>query len=323
MIHRVLLILSVFLVIFPLTLEGALGDPWPSQDITLIVATNPGGGFDLTARATAPVIRNNLPRRVSVVVKNIPAAAGKVGFRELMKSKPDGHTVGVFDPEDVTIIHITSPIEGVDAGKITWLGRLNMVPDLLVIGTKTGFKSVNDMKGKTIRFAAHRVSEIIRCQIIARGIGANIQFVNYGGTAEACLAIQRGDCDAIAFNYASLMRQVRASNGLLVPVFVNAPERVPGLDVPTFRELGLRMEGISSASSKVLAAPPDLPDELRRAWEETLSKVYKDPEWAAQMNKAGMPPTPLIGKDLHEWIREAVGNLLKKTEEIKRISEMK
>lgn len=284
---------------------------WPSQDITIIVAGPPGGGFDLVARATAPSIGKNLPKRVGVVVKNNTAAAGKAAIMELVKAKPDGYTVAVFDPQNITLARMGKQLEGLDIENIAWLARLNVLPDLLVVGEKTGLKNPAQMKGKTLRFAVHQAGEMVRALIMGRALGVTVQFVNYAGAPEACLAIMRGDCDAILFNWASLMRQVRASGGRLIPFLLTADERDPGLDVPTHHELGIKIEGAISSSSKVLAVPPGLPQEIRRIWEETILKIFNDPGWSAQMNKAGFPPTPLIRDKLQSWIREDLENLEK------------
>lgn len=41
-------------------------------------------------------------------------------------------------------------------------------------------------------------------------------------------------------------------------------------------------------------------------WEETLIKVFKDREWPAQMNKAGYPPSGLVGEKLISGVGETL-----------------
>ena len=40
------------------------------------------------------------------------------------------------------------------------------------------------------------------------------------------------------------------------------------------------------------------PPELKKGWEDTLNKIFNDPDWSAQMNKAGYPPSGLAGENL-------------------------
>jgi 3-oxoacyl-ACP reductase-like protein len=68
----------------------------------------------------------------------------------------------------------------------------------------------------------------------------------------------------------------------------------------------------SSASSLAFAGPGSqlrrgppsgLPADIDKDWEETLEKVFKDPEWVAQMNKAGYPPSALLGEKLSSGVK--------------------
>lgn len=67
---------------------------YPDKPITLIVPWATGGLTDTAARALATVISGQyLP--VTVAVINRPGAGGSVGQTELVKSKPDGYTIGM------------------------------------------------------------------------------------------------------------------------------------------------------------------------------------------------------------------------------------
>jgi len=67
---------------------------YPDKPMTLIVPWAPGGLTDTAARALATVISGQyLPTTVAVI--NRPGAGGSVGQAELVKSKPDGFTIGM------------------------------------------------------------------------------------------------------------------------------------------------------------------------------------------------------------------------------------
>jgi len=92
---------------------------------------------------------------------------------------------------------------------------------------------------------------------------------------------------------------VRAYEGKLLPMFVAASQKIPQIkEVPTSKELGLDLEESVLGYSHILVAPPNLSPEVKKAWEETLNKVFNDPEWSAQMNKAGYPPSGLTGEKI-------------------------
>lgn len=294
----------------------ATGADWPTRDITLIVPYSAGGGYDLVARASAPYIEKHLGKKMNVVVKNVPGAGGKIGLIEMVRSKPDGHTIAVVDPADVSVLQVGGQLKEVDLLKLSWLGRLDQLPDLLTIGIKTGFKSPSDMKGKTIRFAAIGPGVTFRSAVVAKGIGCETRFVSYDGTSPASIATMQGDIDAFMVNWVSCMRMIRANEGKLLPMFVAASERVPQIkEVPCSKELGINLEESVLGYSHILVGPSNLPPEIKKAWEETLNRVFNDQDWAAQMSKAGYPPSGLVG----EKLASGVGKTLTGTEKFKEV----
>jgi tripartite-type tricarboxylate transporter receptor subunit TctC len=288
---------------------NAADSDWPSGDITIIVPYNPGGGYDLVARATAASIPKHLPKKANVVVKNVPGAGGKIGLREMVKSKPNGLTLGVFDPMEIEIMKKGGQLEGLDIDNMQWLGRMDRLPDILLVGPKAGIQKPADARGKTIKFAGLGSAVVYRSFLMGERLGAKVQIVNYDGVPDAALSAVRGDIDAVLINWASSMRQVRATNNQLIPVFVDTDERVPGLAVPTAKELGIKLEEGVMGDTHTLAGPPGLSAEVRKMWGDTLEKVFKDEEWFERMNKIGFPPGPVSGDKLNTMIDAIRANI--------------
>jgi tripartite-type tricarboxylate transporter receptor subunit TctC len=284
-----LFIVAVFL---PGNLAAA---DWPARNITIVVAYNPGGGFDVVSRLAAPFIEKHLPKRVGVVVKNVPGGGTRIGTRELVKAKPDGYTISVFDPVSLAVMQVGGNLEWLDVKKLSWLAQLDNLADMLVVGPKTGFKHPKDLKGKTVRFAGQDDATIFRSAVVARNLGAAPVFVRYAGTGEAVMASLRGDLDALSLSWSSGMRQVRTSEDKMIPLLVST--KVPGLNVPSGKDVGIEVDELVMDHPHMMAGPPGLPADIRRIWEETFARIVKDPEWIAKMDKLGYPPSPVIGKD--------------------------
>jgi tripartite-type tricarboxylate transporter receptor subunit TctC len=67
---------------------------FPDKPITIIVPWAPGGSTDIAARTLAGVAgQQHLP--VAIAVLNRPGAGGSIGTNEIVKSKPDGYTLGL------------------------------------------------------------------------------------------------------------------------------------------------------------------------------------------------------------------------------------
>lgn len=306
----------IILFLFPnglLTVPGvynskvtAAGGPeWPERDISIIVPTRPGGGFDLTARIAAPFIKKYLPKHANVIVDNKPGGGYKIGLKEVVTAKADGYTIAAFDPEDVAAIYITEAEQVKwlgDIRKLTWLCRVSVMPEALLVGLHTGFKKPGDMKGKKVRVAAFSTGDMFRTYKMMRGVDAEPSYGLFAGSGEAALAAMRGDLDAYIVNWAVAKRHVKTGEGKLMMMFLYSPERVPGLDVPTPKELGVKTVGMISGSYKFFLAPSGLPPQIKHIWEETFSKVFSDPEWSNQMAKAEQSPNPLIGEKVQEYV---------------------
>jgi len=287
---------------------------WPTQNITIIVPYNPGGGFDLVTRVTAPFIEKYLPRKVAAVVKNVPGAGTRIGSRELVKAKPDGLTISIFDPVSVAVMQLGGQLEWLDIKKLSWLAQLDNLADLVIVGPKTGFKSPRDLKGKVVRFACADDATIFRSAVVARNLEATPIIVRYSGTGEGIMASLRGDLDALSLSWSSAMRQVKASEDKMIPLMVSS--RVPGLNVPSAKEFGIEVDEIIMDHPHTMAAPPGLPPEIRHNWEDIFSKIFKDPEWGAKMEKLGYPPSPMIGKDKIDAQIEAIMKKMDKYKDI-------
>lgn len=87
---RITLLMAVLIVSATLALSAS---DYPTGPITIIVPSNPGGSFDLTARTLASVGQEYFG--VPLLVKNIPGGGFTIGTEELVNSAPDGYTLHV------------------------------------------------------------------------------------------------------------------------------------------------------------------------------------------------------------------------------------
>jgi tripartite-type tricarboxylate transporter receptor subunit TctC len=300
--------------------QTATAADWPSQNITFIVPYSPGGGFDTIARVTAKYIEKHLPAKANVVVKNVPGAGTRIGMMEILKSKPDGHTVGIGEVLGLGlgILRTSGQLRGVDVDQISWINRLTLLPMIMSVSEASGFKSPEDIKGKAFRFGTVDASNVLNTAITVEALEAPARLVNYAGTSPIRVAMIQGDCDAYMVNWASGKRMVNASEGKIHALFLAHTERVKGWsEVPTAKELGLDLQPLYY--NHYMYGPPNLPAEIMKMWTATMDKVLQDPEWQAAMNKTGYPPTGLTGKALDEEVARVFQMAEKRNDLIKKL----
>jgi tripartite-type tricarboxylate transporter receptor subunit TctC len=287
---------------------------WPDKDVTLVVPFKPGGGFDLTARMVAPFIEKYAPKKVNVVIKNVPGASGKIGLQEVLDAKPDGYVLGVFDPVQLGTMQVLGDLGQTDMTKMTWLGQLDWGAGLVAIG-QGRFKNLQEMKGQEVRFSVTGQAGF-SAVMVARALGATAKVIVYDSSPDASLAAMRGDADATVFVWTSLIKQVNSSEGKLKAVFLAADKRDPHIpDVPTSAELGIKLEGSVLGAAHILAGPPGMSPELRDTIVAVLKKAVADPEFVAQMEKAGYPPVPMFDKELTDAV-SSVAQIMEQNKDV-------
>src|SRR5438128_10580326 len=68
----------------------ASAQEWPTRPLTLIVPFAAGGGIDVSARIQAQRMSELLGQ--TIIIENIPGAAGMAGGQRVAKAAPDGYT---------------------------------------------------------------------------------------------------------------------------------------------------------------------------------------------------------------------------------------
>src|SRR3954454_21211342 len=70
----------------------AMAQTFPSKPVTMIVPFPAGGGSDILARIVAENMRRSLGH--PVIVENVGGAGGTIGTARVVRSPPDGYTIG-------------------------------------------------------------------------------------------------------------------------------------------------------------------------------------------------------------------------------------
>jgi len=253
------------------------GPDFPTKDITFIVPTSPGGGFDTFSRILAPALQKHLPNNPNIIVKNVPGANWLTGVSEIARSKPDGYTIGIFNNGNA-LMQITGA--DVNLTKHTWIGRLTEQRYVGALSAKSKLKSLDDMK-KAGEFSAGIVSlkssDGIGTLITYTEMGIEPSFVSHKGSSEAVLSGVRGDVDYNQLPLRTILEFVPTND--LIPIIAFAPERLKGLpDVPTIKELGY--EGLVDLVkvSYLVGGPPGIPEDVSKVLRDAFAKAIAEPE---------------------------------------------
>ena len=296
------------------------------RTITVIVGSSPGGGFDTAARTFASIAPRYIPGSPNVVVENRPGSGQLLGLQTLMRSEPDGLTLGLVHPRWIQAALLGEEVEGFNVDEVAMLGTPagGYRSALLCVrrDVATTWEEVlalgRDITVPMTELGGNPGSEFVEYVLD----GPIRHVVGYGGSAEELAAFDRGETDAvtpcdpaIADRYPEWMEEQ-----LPVPIFwwTQEPSRewldqlghtgdlpyaseLTGMRTPTAQEeIALAAFESMRSFSHPFGMPSGVPEDVLAFWLETFPNIIQDPEYAEIYNAAGenygyQPPEEVYG----------------------------
>jgi len=208
MIHRTSArtLVPVWLVVVRLVLLGSVASygqaekAFKGKVLEFWCPYNVGGGFDTYSRAVAKHISKYLPVRAAIV-KNVIGGGGLTGTNKLYAARPDGLTIGIVNGAGMIFNQVMgTPAAKFDLTQMAWLGRIAYEPHVIVVGPKSPFKTIDDVRkaGRTVVFSATGLGsdDFLGAAVIAEALGFQLkQVVGFETSTECNLAVIKGDVD--------------------------------------------------------------------------------------------------------------------------------
>ncbi len=263
---------------------------YPVKPVKIIVAFKAGGGTDTAARVIAKYAKKYFPKPFIIV--NKPGAGGQIGFEALAFSKPDGYTIGFINTPHI----ISHYVSGKAKYKLSDFKPIcNVVTDPGVLAIRADEKRFTTLKG-LVTYARLHPGELsaattgpggddsIALLLLMKQAGIKVKDVPFSGSSGEKAALLGKHVDFAMVNVSQVWSL--AKEGKVKMVAVMAEKRLKALpDVPTFKELGYN---VISDSSRGIAAPAGVPDEIVKQLGEVFAKVIKDPEFIEQAKKSNL-----------------------------------
>jgi len=133
-----------FLNLEPLFAQASI---YQGKTLKVIVGSAPGGGYDLWARLMAQHIGRHIPGHPTVIVQNMPGAGGVIAANFVYGLvKPDGLTIGAFNPALYFEQLVARPETKFDWTQFTWIGSPEKNDVVHFIRADSPFKSIDDLR---------------------------------------------------------------------------------------------------------------------------------------------------------------------------------
>ncbi|HCW17518.1 tripartite tricarboxylate transporter substrate binding protein [Achromobacter sp.] len=265
---------------------------YPARSMELVVAYQPGGGSDNTARAIAEAVRPPLLAQPTVVI-NKPGASGSIGWSYVANAQPDGYKLVLMTPEMLVV-----PLMGI--GKTTVndflpIARFTDDPSSVTVRADAPWKTVQEFleyaKKNPERVAVSNagIGTVPHMAAAALGEQTGVKFVHmpYQGSAPAIMGLLAGDVQATTVAYAELQQHVET--GKLRTLAVMAPQRLENLPaVPTMKELGADLQ---FSVWRGIGLPKSAPADAVAKWRAAASHVAQSKEFQSLMRKQNLTPS--------------------------------
>ncbi len=308
-----------FLLIFSGTNPLFAQDPakYPERPITLQHAFAAAGSTDLTCRAVAAISPKYFPQPIIVAPK--PGGAGLLALQNLLSSKPDGYTLHLGRPSEMSIgPFIENMPFDMDKDFIP-IGQVAQDRIIFSVHSQTPWKTIEDLiaaakkePGK-IKFACSSPTATVRLGIekFLYEAGIKLTCVPFKGSAPAAIAVAGGHIPVLTSATSEALPHVQ--RGDLRVLLTCADVRSKQLpDVPTGKEKGF---DVNFPIWHTIFAPKGTPPAILAKVEAMLKKVAGDKEFVSAMIKLDSEPGFIPAKDFAEyWIKERkwIGEVVKK-----------
>jgi tripartite-type tricarboxylate transporter receptor subunit TctC len=298
-------------IAMPALAQGG-ADYFKGKTVTYIIATAPGGGYDLYGRLVAEYMQRYLPGS-TFVVRNLPGAGHLVGTNTIFASRADGLTIGTFNTGLIYNQLVGLPGIKFDLTKMSWIGKATTEPRAIVIAQQSPVKTFADLQAhkEPLNFATSGVgsANYVESTMLASALKLPAKILTgYNGNDDQ-LAMRRGEIVGTIGSRSSFEQFVKNGYARIVAqIGGNDP------DAPQLRDLvkdpaALALIALVQSQgdiARLTAGPPGIPQEVLDALREAYRRALEDKELQEKAAKLERPVEPGYGEEVLKAIVTAL-----------------
>jgi tripartite-type tricarboxylate transporter receptor subunit TctC len=276
-------------------IAGANAQPYPSRPITMVVALPAGGAVDALARVLAEHMKTTLGQ--PIVVENMGGAGGTLSIARVVRSAPDGHTLGMGTLGQYVISGAVYTLPFDMLGDLEPIALLPNVPYWMVARKNLPPNSLQELvaflKANPDKISATSVGTASLARFCGmffqQQTGTKFQFVPYRGGAPALQDLVAGQIDLSCDLAANSLLQLK--NGNIKAYAVMSKARwFAAPDVPTAEEAGV--PGVHVSTWHGLWAPKSTPADIVARINAAALAAMADPATRQRIADLGMDLPP-------------------------------
>jgi len=301
----------------PAAAAESVQDFYAGRQVTVIVGSGAGGGYDLQARLMARHLGKHIPGNPTFIVQNMPGAGSLAAANHIANMAPaDGSTIALLQ-RGMLLVRLINPT-GVrfEIDKLNWIGSLNSEVGVVLSWHDTGITTAKDLFDKELIVGGIvGVDPETTPKLLNAAIGTKFKIVTgYNTTAQIALAIERGEVQGIGDWSWSSVKAVRPDwlrekkvNVLMQAALHREPELpdVPfALDFvknPADRKV-MELNFTQKTAARPVVAPPGVPADRVAALRAAFAALARDQDFLADAERSKLEIAPLPAEALDKVI---------------------
>ncbi len=296
---------------------------YKGKQISLLVGSGAGGGYDAYARVFARHASRHIPGNPQLVAKNVPAAGGLAAASQLYNNADhDGLTIAAHTNGIAMDPLFGNPGARFDALKFAWLGSMGKLQNICMSWHTSSVKTIEQARQKeiTVAGAGATSNTVIVPKIMNALLGTKFKVIaGYEPGQGDTIAVETGEVEGVCGLAWSTIKASRSQwlepgkiNVLVqmalvkLPDLPNAPSAIDLVTDPVKRQV-LELILIRQEMGRPFAAPPGVPADRIAALRRGFDATMKDPEFLAEAARAQLEIDPLTGEDVEKLLAKAYG----------------
>ncbi|HEY7244537.1 MAG TPA: hypothetical protein VH678_11730 [Xanthobacteraceae bacterium] len=289
---------------------------YAGKQVTFIIPTTVGGGFDLYSRTLMDTMRKYIPGHPTIVLQNMPGAGGVRAAGYMYNVAPkDGSTFGM-PLSNIPLAEALDPTAAKDRSVgFSWIGTITPETEVLAVWRKTGVATIEDSRHKELAIGATgKLGTLaLNAGLVKALLGSKFKIVlGYPAGNEVNLAMENGEVQGRTNQWTSWksQRPEWIEKGMLNYLVQIGPKEKELPQVPSFLDLVkdprdqavVRLLQSNQLLGRSVYGPPGMPADKLAALREAFNQTMRDADFIARIKSLDLVVNPRSGADLQAEI---------------------
>jgi tripartite-type tricarboxylate transporter receptor subunit TctC len=292
---------------------------YAGKTVTILIGFGPGGSHDYYAHLASRHLGRFIPGHPAIVPENMPGAGSFKAANYLYAVAPrDGTALGIVTQTVALEEAFGSAGVQYKSAAFNWIGRAASILEIEFTWASSPSKTIADVMRRETPVASTGPGSPSDGypKLLNAVLGTKFKVITgYAASADALLAVERGEVDGASINWPAIKRGkpdwlTGKKINILVQYELARSAELP--EVPAITELGRndeekRVLAFYTGSTEIgrsFLAPPSVPADRVAALREAFAAMLKDAAFRADAEKTGGELAPASGAAIQTQIVE-------------------